>query len=151
MGLVGSKDGTSCTRSDSIFLDKLVRYDLLIKSFIACISGRLRRGRGLGSPQDRGDGLQHARHQVLQHQHRQVTRCHGVIANSWVVNNLILTIPPLNTEKTNHHKQHWLPKLSQNFVPFNKSRRSRRVEGTCTSSKHCWAGPHISLLNPTCQ
>ena len=134
MGLVGSKGGTSCTRSDTIFSDKLVSYDLLMTSFIACISGWLRRGRWLGCPQDRGDGLQHARYQVLQHQH-----------------NLILTIPPLNTENTNHYKQHWLPKLSQNFAPFNKSRRSRRVEGTCTSSKHCWAGPHISLLNPNCQ
>ena len=151
MGLVGSKGGTSCTRSDTIFSDKLVSYDLLMTSFTACISGWLRRGRWMGCPQDRGDGLQHACHQVLQHQHHEVTRCRGVIALSWVVNNLILTIPPLITENTNHHKQHWLPKLSQNFAPFNKSRRSRRVEGTCTSSKHCWAGPHISLLNPTCQ
>jgi len=30
MGLVGSKGGTSCTRSDTIFLENLVSYDLLI-------------------------------------------------------------------------------------------------------------------------
>ena len=102
-------------------------------SFIACISGRLRRGRGLGSSQDRGDGLQHACHQVLQHQLQQVTRCHGVIAtsfrspdifrsgiHSWYrktcgeyhsMNNLILTMQ-LSRTSTNHHQQHWLPKLS---------------------------------------
>ena len=105
-------------------LDKLVRYDLLMTSFIACISGRLRRGRWMGSPEDRGDGLQHARHQVIQHQHQQVTRCHGVIATSFrspdifrggiyswhrktcgeyhSVNNLILTMP-LSRVCTNHH------------------------------------------------
>ena len=46
-------------------LDKLVRYDLLITSFIARISGWLRGGRWMGCSQDRGDGLQHACHQVL--------------------------------------------------------------------------------------
>ena len=138
MGLVGSKDGTSCTRSDSIFLDKLVRYDLLMTSFIACISGWLRRGRGLGSPQDRGDGLQHACHQVLRHQLQQVTRCHGVIALSWVVNNLILTIPPQKKQITTNSTgyQNYKPKLLTNPTGLGELRALAHLRST--------AGPDLT-------
>ena len=56
MGLVGSKGGTSCTRSDSIFLDKLVRYDLLMTSFKLVFQGGCGEAGGWGAHRTEGMG-----------------------------------------------------------------------------------------------